>query len=291
MTVTRARSSAPAGVKVADNTARCVCPSGTVDIAGSACLGYEALLPAVLVPALALIAGAALLGVWYRLAQEDALWKIQEKVSPSPNAHLLSRCFLHNRPSQFSQRSSCLFLLQELVFSDTEDVLGVGSHGLVLRADFRGTPVAVKRFAVGPLPTGPSEPVTSCETSEHGARSPSGSPMRASPGAFRKASVKDTLDVSTLRRAWDTERTASSGSAEGATGSADATAMLHTASAFSTATPQATTSTARKLRRDMRALVTMRHPSIAALLGVADVKRGPQRGLCLVSISRSDPRP
>jgi serine/threonine protein kinase len=37
-----------------------------------------------------------------------------------------------------------------------------------------------------------------------------------------------------------------------------------------------------QLRRDMRALVAVRHPCVAAIMGVAEVRGGPQRGLCLV---------
>jgi hypothetical protein len=100
--------------RVADLSGECVCPyHSTVDIAG-ACVSYVIIIPSVVLPVLLLCSAAAAAYVLKRNAEEEAMWRIKSG---------------------------------DLVWSCPPEVLGCGTEGSVYKATFRGTPVAVKRFA------------------------------------------------------------------------------------------------------------------------------------------------
>jgi len=98
-------------LREADSSGNCICTTNTVDIGGS-CVALGLLLSAILVP----LAVLAAIGIWLYVdrtkKQADAVWKV--------------------KPS-------------ELVFTDPPEIVGRGTFGLVLLAEYRGTQVAVKR--------------------------------------------------------------------------------------------------------------------------------------------------
>ena len=98
-------------LSVPSSTGECVCQSGTVEIGGG-CTPLSILLPAIIVPCFILMGLAAYLLLRYKRYQADTTWIVKP---------------------------------QELLFPEPAQVLGRGTFGLVLLADYRGTQVAVKR--------------------------------------------------------------------------------------------------------------------------------------------------
>lgn len=110
-------------LKVPDDLGKCVCRAGAFTIRGGSCVRTLVVLPSIFVPLL-LIAGLFVRAyVRKKRRQAEAIWRID--------------------PS-------------ELVFDQNPVILGRGTFGMVIKADFRGTPVAVKRV----LPPQPSKPTT-----------------------------------------------------------------------------------------------------------------------------------
>jgi hypothetical protein len=98
---------------VPDISGQCICPfHAQANIRGS-CIAYEVILPAAIIPVFVCIAAVAFFFFFRQAAREDQLWRIKEK---------------------------------DIYWPDPPEVLGTGSSGSVYRADFRGTPVAIKRF-------------------------------------------------------------------------------------------------------------------------------------------------
>lgn len=100
----------------ADPWGECVCKSGMVELFDQ-CIPLVILIPCIVGPALILFLLAVQVYVRYKRAQSDNIWKVEP---------------------------------HELEFDDTPRVLGRGTFGLVLLAEYRGTQVAVKRV----LPVG-----------------------------------------------------------------------------------------------------------------------------------------
>lgn len=99
----------PLSVAQADGS--CSCAANSVDIGGQ-CVSYAILLPAIILPLLAIAA----VGIFFYIKQKhkaaDSVWHVKEK---------------------------------ELEFDDPPQIIGRGTFGLVLLAEYRGTQVAVKR--------------------------------------------------------------------------------------------------------------------------------------------------
>jgi serine/threonine protein kinase/ABC-type phosphate/phosphonate transport system substrate-binding protein len=94
-----------------DDTGNCVCQSGSHKIGGS-CVSNAILIPSIVVPLLALLMLTVYLYVEHKRKQADSVWAVKP---------------------------------DELVFDDPPAILGRGTFGLVLLAEYRGTQVAVKR--------------------------------------------------------------------------------------------------------------------------------------------------
>ncbi|KAI2506325.1 guanylate cyclase [Fragilaria crotonensis] len=105
-------------MRIADANGVCICMQSSVEIGGS-CARYSVLLPSILVPLLLL----GLLGIYLyvdrKRKQADSIWRI--------------------KPS-------------DLQYDEIPEILGRGTFGLVVRAEYRGTQVAVKRV-IPPLQT------------------------------------------------------------------------------------------------------------------------------------------
>ena len=99
--------------KVSDVSGQCVCPSNLQASIGGTCVAYETILPAVIVPVFVFFAVLAAAYFFRQAAKKAQLWQIKEN---------------------------------DVSMSDPPEILGTGSSGSVYRADFRGTPVAIKRF-------------------------------------------------------------------------------------------------------------------------------------------------
>jgi serine/threonine protein kinase len=99
--------------RVPDLVGNCVCPAEKpVEIRG-ACISFAQLLPSVILPVLACLAILAAVHARKQSSEEQKLWLIKSKL---------------------------------LIWPETPEILGQGSGGTVYRADYRGTPVAIKRF-------------------------------------------------------------------------------------------------------------------------------------------------
>ncbi|EGD72124.1 TKL/DICTY4 protein kinase [Salpingoeca rosetta] len=96
------------------STGSCQCESGYIDF-GGACAPIIALVITILIPLAAFIVIIVVVAMRYQQNKVDLLWHI------APH---------------------------ELKFEDPVEVLGIGSYGVVVKAEYRGTAVAVKR--VGP---------------------------------------------------------------------------------------------------------------------------------------------
>jgi serine/threonine protein kinase/ABC-type phosphate/phosphonate transport system substrate-binding protein len=99
------------GLRFPDENGICVCSSNSIQMGGR-CVSYAILIPAILVPFFLVGAAAIFLYVEKKKNQADSVWAV--KVS-------------------------------ELVFDDPPTIIGRGTFGLVLLAEYRGTQVAVKR--------------------------------------------------------------------------------------------------------------------------------------------------
>ncbi len=98
--------------RVAGVDGRCVCPSDAVEVLVR-CVKYTTLLPAVILPVAAVIC-AVVLGyvLWLRGPEVVSFW--------------IDPC--------------------EVVYSNPEEVIGLGPESKVVRAEFRGAPVAIKIY-------------------------------------------------------------------------------------------------------------------------------------------------
>jgi serine/threonine protein kinase len=90
---------------------RCVCKANSVDFGGN-CISYDFLLPAIILPLLTLFVIGVFIYIKYMQRQADSIWSVK---------------------------------LSELFFDDPPEIIGRGTFGLVLLAEYRGTQVAVKR--------------------------------------------------------------------------------------------------------------------------------------------------
>lgn len=98
-------------LREADASGNCICTTNSVDIGGR-CVALSVLLPAILIPTFFLALIGICLYVDHKKKQADAVWNV--------------------KPS-------------ELNFDDPPEIVGRGTFGLVLLAEYRGTQVAVKR--------------------------------------------------------------------------------------------------------------------------------------------------
>ena len=95
----------------ADANGVCRCVQSTAEL-GKTCVRLTLLVPLIVVPVLLLVALAIYAYVQYVVAKRDSVWKVRRS---------------------------------ELEFDDPVEVLGRGTFGMVLKAEYRGTTVAVKR--------------------------------------------------------------------------------------------------------------------------------------------------
>lgn len=126
----------PLSVAQADGS--CSCAANSVDIGGQ-CVSYAILLPAIILPLLAIAA----VGIFFYIKQKhkaaDSVWHVKEK---------------------------------ELEFDDPPQIIGRGTFGLVLLAEYRGTQVAVKRV-IPPRQRRPTDSGRSSSSSTNGTSSQS----------------------------------------------------------------------------------------------------------------------
>ncbi|KAI2506307.1 guanylate cyclase [Fragilaria crotonensis] len=98
-------------MSVADANGGCICGPSSVAVGGS-CARYSVLLPSILVPLIVLGLFFVHLYVRHKRKQADYVWLIKTS---------------------------------DLTFDEPPEILGRGTFGLVVRAEYRGTQVAVKR--------------------------------------------------------------------------------------------------------------------------------------------------
>ena len=98
-------------LREADDVGNCVCSDGSHDIGGK-CVANSTLIPSIVVPLVFLVAVGVYLYIEHKQKQADAGWRV--------------------KPG-------------ELIFEEPPEILGRGTFGLVIKAEFRGTQVAVKR--------------------------------------------------------------------------------------------------------------------------------------------------
>ena len=98
-------------LRVSDENGVCVCTQTSVEIGGS-CAGQSVLFPSILIPLLLLGAFLVHLYIKRKRQQADSIWLINSA---------------------------------DLLYDETPEILGRGTFGLVVRAEYRGTQVAVKR--------------------------------------------------------------------------------------------------------------------------------------------------
>jgi Protein tyrosine and serine/threonine kinase/ABC transporter, phosphonate, periplasmic substrate-binding protein len=105
--------------KEADASGKCVCLSNTLEISGN-CVGSHIIVLSVIAPLFIILGSILLWYVDFKRRQADSVWIVKKK---------------------------------ELKFHDPPEVVGRGTFGLVLLAEYRGTQVAVKRV-IPPNPSG-----------------------------------------------------------------------------------------------------------------------------------------
>jgi guanylate cyclase len=101
---------------IANATGYCHCDtnSGAYVQTSTGCIPSTTLAVVIVVPSVVLVLGAVLLYSSYKLQKADSVWKIQ---------------------------------FENLHFADPPEILGRGTFGLVVAAEYRNTSVAVKRVA------------------------------------------------------------------------------------------------------------------------------------------------
>jgi hypothetical protein len=98
-------------LRVPDELGVCKCKSSSTSINGN-CVRLSLLITVIVVPAVVLIAAGVLAYLQYLLSKRDAVWTVKRA---------------------------------ELIVDDPVEVLGRGTFGMVVKAEYRGTAVAVKR--------------------------------------------------------------------------------------------------------------------------------------------------
>jgi serine/threonine protein kinase/class 3 adenylate cyclase len=98
-------------LRVPDELGVCKCNPSTTSVNGR-CVRLSLLIPVIVVPAVVLIAAGVLAYLQYLLSKRDAVWTVKRA---------------------------------ELLLDDPAEVLGRGTFGMVVKAEYRGTSVAVKR--------------------------------------------------------------------------------------------------------------------------------------------------
>ena len=107
----RCREETGDNLREADDFGNCVCASGSTSVGGT-CVHNTTLISSTVVPILVLFAAAIYIYLDYKRKQADSVWLVKP---------------------------------EELHFDDPPAILGRGTFGLVLLAEYRGTQVAVKR--------------------------------------------------------------------------------------------------------------------------------------------------
>jgi serine/threonine protein kinase len=97
--------------RAADNSGKCVCMASTVEMGGS-CIRYSILFPVIFIITILLGFIGIIVFLDRKRKQSDSIWLINRS---------------------------------DLIFDDYPEVLGRGTFGLVVKAEYRGTQVAVKR--------------------------------------------------------------------------------------------------------------------------------------------------
>lgn len=141
-------------LKVPNEFGDCACDAGTVSF-GTRCTRMSVLLPSIFVPLLAILGVVVNAYVQKKRRQAQSIWKIEP---------------------------------EELIFEERPMILGRGTFGMVIQADFRGTPVAVKRV----LP-----PVTTPKTSGAQERLSRRSSRRSLRG-LKQSGIEQSLDQDEL---------------------------------------------------------------------------------------------
>ncbi|CAB9497189.1 activated protein kinase catalytic subunit alpha-1 [Seminavis robusta] len=218
--------------QVPDDYGECVCKSGTVDLFNK-CTPLAILVPCIVVPVLVIFLLAVWLYVRHHRAKADSVWK----VDPS-----------------------------EIHFDDPPQILGRGTFGLVVLAEFRGTRVACKR-ALPPTkePRGRSSSLLGSTVdvgSEHRFRSSSvlGSPVDLESGQFvSKSNGSGQFRDSNVSLAGPGKMSKGSGF------ESTSSATLKSNGVFGR------TVKAAKMKdefvKEMRLLSKLRHPSITTVMG------------------------
>ena len=210
------------------------CADGGAARIGGACVPQATLVPSILLPLAALLAAAAAAYHLRRLGEEEALWRIHGS---------------------------------DLTCPDPPEVLGRGAYGLVVRAQCRGTPVALKHFSGG---------AGGAAAGAAGAAGGGGS-TGGRPDSWETLPAKN-MEVPAPARCASWEKSAGGGSP--ARPSARVTSNpplwnLYSHGAGGPGTPG-------DLRRGMKALTGIRHPCITAVMGVCAQPPGLLAGPCLV---------
>jgi serine/threonine protein kinase len=237
-------------MSVADANGECVCGPSSVAV-GGACARYSVLLPSILVPLIVLGLFCVHLYVRHKRKQADYVWLIKTS---------------------------------DLTFDEPPEILGRGTFGLVVRAEYRGTQVAVKRV-IPPVSYGKDASTGSIvlekDSLENDGEDRLGSlvPSTANKSKRRKSNDyfdfnrSDALDSKTSSGIMNAHIQSSTGSFTHVPNTADSAG----ANAFD-ALKLAPTSSARvsakqyaKLKADfiheMRLLSKLRHPCITTVMG------------------------
>ena len=240
-------------LRVADANGACICVPNSVEIAGS-CTRYAVLLPSILVPLFFLGLLCVHLYVRHKRKQSDHVWLIKTT---------------------------------DLIFDQPPEILGRGTFGLVVRAEYRGTQVAVKRvippasYAKGGLTDSVAlgkDPTTSSGENRLGsllARPSTNTKRRKSNDDYFAFSRTDPLGSTTSACGVNGHPLTSTASTNAGLNSVDTVDAHENAL---DALKQAPTSTARvsgkqysKLKDDfiheMRLLSKLRHPCITTVMG------------------------
>ena len=199
------------GGLVPDEFGECICPPETVEVGGN-CVPLSTLLPSIVVPLLVLLTVSVYGYIKYKQKQMDFIWKIHP---------------------------------DELKFDDNPRVLGCGTFGVVLLAEFRGTAVAVKRV----LP-------------HKNAASSSASSATGKKGDIEQPQNLINIFEDQSQRCHSNDHQSKSKDAslnEGFT----QTKMVRKVGTGKIAS----TTTQREFTREMRLLSKLRHPSITTIMG------------------------
>lgn len=148
----------------ADTNGQCICNSNSGDIAGR-CVAYSVLLPSFLLPLVGIVTIIAFVYTERRRKQADTFWSVKKS---------------------------------ELLFNDPPEIIGRGTFGLVLLAEYRGTQVAVKRVMPPKATQMPILARSKARTTESGSCSSTSLDVEHGPSAAKKISENQHVQTDAL---------------------------------------------------------------------------------------------